>query len=190
MFWKRVGHYFERVGLFWWKKKKMCIKVKVCCRTFFCWGRALSRIQFSMFQPWGLTTSDVKLCYGSSTHMSASCNGVLWDVRNQMFACYIQEFSLLPGVGRQHNGILQFDSRVTKLLATRVLSSSSWRWTRIWAEESVNKRLDSNNSASSSKEEHEQEQVEAKLDQSVETELGASCRNGIHFISHYTLWCF
>jgi hypothetical protein len=82
---------------------------------------------------------------------------------------------------------LQFDSRVTKLLTTRVLSSSSWRWTRIWAEESVNKRLDSNNSVSSSKEEHEQDQVEAKLDQSVETELGASCRNGIHFISHYTL---
>jgi len=68
-----------------------------------------------------------------------------------------------------------------------VLSSSSWRWKRIWAEESVNKRLDSNNSASSLKEEHEQEQVEAKLDQSVETELGASSRNGMHFISHYTL---
>jgi hypothetical protein len=33
----------------------------------FCWGRALSRIQFSMFQPWGLTTSDVKLCSSSST---------------------------------------------------------------------------------------------------------------------------
>ncbi len=94
---------------------------------------------------------------------------------------------MLAGVGRLHNGILQFDSRVTKLLTTRVLSSSSWRWTRIWDEESVNKRLDSNNSASSSKEEHEQEQVEAKLDQSVETELGASSRNGMHFISHYTL---
>ncbi len=51
----------------------------------------------------------------------------------------------------------------------------------------MNKRLDSNNSASSLKEEHEQEQVEAKLDQSVETELGASSRNGMHFISHYTL---
>jgi hypothetical protein len=94
---------------------------------------------------------------------------------------------LLAGVGRQHNGILQFDSRVIKLLTTRVLSSSSWRWTSIWAEESVKKRLDSNDSASSSKEEHEKEQVEAKLDQSVETELGASSRSGMHFISHYTL---
>ncbi|CAM6070067.1 unnamed protein product [Sphagnum tenellum] len=55
---------------------------------------------------------------------------------------------------------------------------------RIWAEESVNKRLDSNNSASSSKEEHEPEQVEAKLDQSVETELGASCRNGAFLVSN------
>jgi len=79
---------------------------------------------------------------------------------------------------------LQFDSRVTKLLTTRVLSSSSWRWKRIWAEESVNKRLDSNNSASSLKEEHEQEQVEAKLDQSVETELGASSRNGAFLVSN------
>ncbi len=51
----------------------------------------------------------------------------------------------------------------------------------------MNKRLDSNNSASSWKEEHEQEQVEAKLDRSVETELGASSRNGMHFISHYAL---
>jgi hypothetical protein len=65
---------------------------------------------------------------------------------------------LLAGVGRQNNGSLQFDSNVTKLLTTRELSlssasSSSWRWTRIRAEESVNERLDSNNSAASSNEE-------------------------------------
>ncbi|KAH9547140.1 hypothetical protein CY35_11G019600 [Sphagnum magellanicum] len=62
------------------------------------------------------------------------------------------------GVGRQRNGSLQFDSNVTKLLTTRELSlsspsSSSWRWTRIRAEESMNERLDSNNSAASSNEE-------------------------------------
>ncbi|CAM6036159.1 unnamed protein product [Sphagnum compactum] len=94
------------------------------------------------------------------------------------------------GVGRQHNGSLQFDSNVTKLLTTRELSlsspsSSSWRWTRIRAEESVNERLDSNNSAASSNEEGEQkQQVEAKLDQSVGTELEASYRNGAFLVSN------
>jgi hypothetical protein len=99
---------------------------------------------------------------------------------------------LLAGVGRQNNGSLQFDTNVTKLLTTRELSlssasSSSWRWTRIRAEESVNERLDSNNSAASSNEEGEQkQQVEAKLDQSVGTEFEASYRNGTYaiFIVH------
>ncbi|KAH9547137.1 hypothetical protein CY35_11G019600 [Sphagnum magellanicum] len=94
------------------------------------------------------------------------------------------------GVGRQRNGSLQFDSNVTKLLTTRELSlsspsSSSWRWTRIRAEESMNERLDSNNSAASSNEEGEQkQQVEAKLDQSVGTELEASYRNGAFLVSN------
>ncbi|CAK9860280.1 unnamed protein product [Sphagnum jensenii] len=94
------------------------------------------------------------------------------------------------GVGRQNNGSLQFDSNVTKLLTTRELSlssasSSSWRWTRIRAEESVNERLDSNNSAASSNEEGEQkQQVEAKLDQSVGTEFEASYRNGAFLVSN------
>jgi hypothetical protein len=40
-------------------------------------GELFPESSSQMFQPWGLTTTDAKLCYSSSTHMSASCIGVL-----------------------------------------------------------------------------------------------------------------